>query len=273
VVRWTGPAYRLRPNLVVPVATADGAARVLKVCAADLVEPGDYAGERDALRHFAGLADDPAGRVRAVRLYDADDDLRTLELEHVRGVPLDTGWPQRRDDAQLTADLALVLRTLWAIPAIDTAPFRPLEQWMRALEQPSPGVEDRLRRRAAGLARELRAEAFPAAVVLHGDLHHENVIAADTGDLVVLDPKGIYGAPGFDVGALLWNPLGVVVDHPHVLPARLDVLSSELGMDRATVRAWAWVGCILSAVWEADGGPFAADPGYPLAVAELLSRA
>jgi streptomycin 6-kinase len=106
-------------------------------------------------------------------------------------------------------------------------------------------------------------------VVLHGDLHHENVLRGPDGNLVVLDPNGVLGAPGFDVGALLWNPWGEVLNHPEVMPVRLDVLADELEMDRTEVRAWGWVVAVLSAAWLVEDG---ADPAYQLGVAELIER-
>ena len=38
------------------------------------------------------------------------------------------------------------------------------------------------------------------------------------------------------------------------MAARVDLLSAELGVDRTYVRAWGWVGNVLSAVWDEEDG-------------------
>jgi streptomycin 6-kinase len=158
------------------------------------------------------------------------------------------------------------MRALWAAPAV-AAEWRDLATWMRALDQPAAGIDAGLRGRARDLAAELQQGAEP--FVLHGDFHHENVLREGDGSLVIIDPKGIVGARGFDVGALLWNPYGQVLDRPQVMPVRLDVLAAELRLDRAELRAWGWVAAVLSAAWEVEDG---GDPAYPLGVAALIER-
>jgi hypothetical protein len=125
---WVGPAWRVRPNLLVPVRGPEGAERVVKVASGD---PDDYRAERDALRHYAALP--PVPGVRAVGLLGWDDSLNVLELEKVDGLELCDGWPDRQDDAELTAELARTMRALWAAPAI-AAEWRDLATWMRALD-------------------------------------------------------------------------------------------------------------------------------------------
>jgi streptomycin 6-kinase len=261
VLAWTQAPERLRPNLVVAVETPDGERRIVKVHA---VYPDEYAAERDALRHYAALT---TPGVRAVRLIDWADPLRLLELEFVEGRLLAEGWPDAGTDADLTADLARVMRALWAAPA-DETPWRALQSWLGALRIDQPGLDPALLARANALADELQEGVEP--VVLHGDLHHENVLRRTDGELVAIDPKGILGAPGFDVGALLWNPIGRVLDQPRpgrLLAERLEVLAAELAIDAAELRAWGWVAAVLSAAWEAEDGQ---DPSDPLGIAALL---
>lgn len=45
-----------------------------------------------------------------------------------------------------------------------------------------------------------------AAVPLHGDLHHDNVLFGPRGWLAI-DPKGVLGDPGFDAANWFYNPL------------------------------------------------------------------
>src|SRR5262245_10315386 len=59
--------------------------------------------------------------------------------------------------------------------------------------------------RAGAVMRELCVSATQR-VVLHGDLHHDNILRAAHEPWLAIDPHGILGDPGYDVGALLFNP-------------------------------------------------------------------
>ena len=42
-------------------------------------------------------------------------------------------------------------------------------------------------------------------VVLHGDLHHWNILSSEREPYLIIDPKGYFGDPGYEVGAFLAN--------------------------------------------------------------------
>lgn len=61
-------------------------------------------------------------------------------------------------------------------------------------------------RLAAGIAEEM-FKKYPERVLLHGDLHHENIVRDPSGNYVVIDPKGVMGPPIFDIPRFLLNEL------------------------------------------------------------------
>lgn len=261
-----GVPYRTQPNLIQPARrVADGAPVVLKVLLGD-----EYLAELIALQHYNAFSSGSSPRV--VRLLDHDDRTRTLVLDRIDGTRLDQGWPDARPDAGITSLLARTMAQLWRtpLPAADAPGWWDLADYMRALQLPAPpGIDPVQLVRAAALARELRSVP-EADVVLHGDLHHENVMVQADGTVVVLDPKGILGAPGFDVAALLGNPLGRLTEAGDVaalLADRIEVLGSELARERPWVSAWGWVGAMLGAVWSAESGQ---SPANHLTVALAL---
>jgi streptomycin 6-kinase len=102
----------------------------------------------------------------------------------------------------------------------------------------------------------LRLPEDPQPVLLHGDLHHFNILSSDRGWLAI-DPKGVIGPAAFDIGALLINPWvvsGRVGDAPRVIHDRIAALSGRLGIDRQTVRDWGLVRAVLSACWSLEEG-------------------
>jgi streptomycin 6-kinase len=90
--------------------------------------------------------------------------------------------------------------------------------------------------------------------VLHGDLHHFNVLRAQRGDWLCIDPKGLVGDRCFDVCQFFRNPRAVL---PEVNARRLDVFCAELGLDRARTKDWCLVHAVLDACWDfEDGNPW-----------------
>ena len=87
-------------------------------------------------------------------------------------------------------------------------------------------------------------------VLLHGDLHHFNILSSVRGWLAI-DPKGMIGPAGYDVGAFLMNP-GRRADTRRIILNRVAVLSEHLGFDSQTIRDWGVVHAVLSACWSLE---------------------
>ena len=237
--------------------TGDGAPAVVKVGL------GDLAAEAAALRGWGGEG--------AVRLLRRDLAAGALLLGRAEpGTPATDLLPD--GDERATAAAVRVLRRLHAAPPPGGVP--PLSSRLRALgaHLADPGgdrlVPRPLVEQAVALVRELRVDA-PPDVLLHGDLHHDNVLRTGDG-WIAIDPHGAVGDPGYDAGAWLYNPPGMPADRLLTLvPARLEQLADGLGLDVDRVAAWGFVKAVLSAVWTADDTG-RADTGPALEVAALL---
>jgi streptomycin 6-kinase len=109
-------------------------------------------------------------------------------------------------------------------------------------------------------------------VLLHGDLHHDNILAAGRHLWLAIDPKGIVGEPSYEVGALLRNPWPQLLDMPQpgrILAQRVDQLAAELGFDRARIVGWGVAQAVLSAWWCLEDGYMGWE--YAIGCAELLA--
>ncbi|WP_254716731.1 aminoglycoside phosphotransferase family protein [Actinomadura sp. WMMB 499] len=105
--------------------------------------------------------------------------------------------------------------------------------------------------------------------VLHGDLHHDNVLRGGREPWLAIDPHGLVGDRGYEIGPVLYNPDPDVRDERllGLVPARVERLADGLGMPVERAVAWGFASCVLSEVWEAQGG----EPGgRALDVARLL---
>jgi streptomycin 6-kinase len=237
-------------NYVAP-ATRVGPARrptpcVLKVCR----RVGETANEIAALRLWHGRG--------AARLLEADPALGALLLKRVEPGTLLVEVAETDDDAA-TLIAAGVLRQLWE-PVLDPADvrgLRPLESWCaaydrnrEALSRGAGGFPAALFRRADALRRDLLASpARPA--VLHGDLHHYNVLRDRRAGWRAIDPKGLAGDRCFDVCQFFRNPRDR--PSPRVNRRRLDIFCAELGLDRQRTKAWCLVHAVLDACWDFEG--------------------
>ncbi len=109
-------------------------------------------------------------------------------------------------------------------------------------------------------------------VLLHGDLHHENILAAEREPWLAIDPKGLVGEPAYEVGAWLRNPMPQLLDMPQpgrILARRINQLAEELGFDRARLRDWGLAQAMLSAWWSMeDSGGLSI---FSITCAELLA--
>lgn len=47
------------------------------------------------------------------------------------------------------------------------------------------------------------SKKYPRKLLLHGDLHHENILKNETGGYTVIDPKGVIGDPVFDLSRFI----------------------------------------------------------------------
>ncbi|CAB5693321.1 Aminoglycoside/hydroxyurea antibiotic resistance kinase [Delftia tsuruhatensis] len=144
----------------------------------------------------------------------------------------------------------------------------PLAQWFQPLLAREHGQASLLGQCAA-TAREL-LEAPRDAVVLHGDIHHGNVLDFDEAGWLAIDPKGLHGERGFDYANILCNPDHASALAPGRLARRLDILAGASGIERRRLLQWVLAWCGLSAVWGIEDGD---DPRVAMAVAQQAAAA
>ncbi len=101
---------------------------------------------------------------------------------------------------------------------------------------------------AAVTALEELAPTQGEQVLIHQDLHADNVLAAEREPWLVIDPKPLAGEREFSLAPIIRSfELG---HSRRAVVGRLDRLSSELGLDRERARGWA-LGQTIA--WSAGG--------------------
>jgi streptomycin 6-kinase len=267
--RWSLTLAPPFPNLtfhyVAPAVRADGTEAVLKAG----VPNKELRSEAAALRVFDGRG--------SVRLLDSDPDRGLLLLERLRPGAVLTALADEAHDDEATTIAASVMRGLWR-PAPPGHDFPTVADWGESFARlrarfgggtgPLPAAQVE---RAETLFAELLASSAPP-VLLHGDLHHDNILSAQRQPWLAIDPKGVVGEPAYEVGALLrnlWPERHTNQNPARMLERRAHRLAEELGIDPVRVRDWAVAQAVLSAVWGVEDS----DDGWEgaLANADILA--
>ena len=128
----------------------------------------------------------------------------------------------------------------------------PLDQWFRELE-PTARTHGGILARCAETANGLLAGQREVGV-LHGDLHHDNVLDFGARGWLAIDPKRLIGERAFDFANIFTNPdladpTRPVATEPGRFARRLNVVVEAAKLERQHLLRWilAWTG--LSASW------------------------
>ncbi len=236
------PFEPLSYNYVAPAVRADGREVVLKLG----VPRDEIVGEIEALLLVDGHG--------IVQLLDADVEQGVMLLERLHP---GTSLASLDNDEQATSIAADVMRRLWR-PAPPMHRFPSVAGWfvgLSELRQEFAGgtgpFDTRLVAQAETAVTELLASASEP-MLLHGDLHHYNILAAECQPWLAIDPKGVVGDPAYEIGAFLYNrlPDGLGPDEQSaILARRVDQLAAELPLDRQRILGWGLAQAVLSAWW------------------------
>jgi streptomycin 6-kinase len=216
--------------------------------------------EMAALRLFNGEG--------ACRLIDYDEEKHWILLERLRpGVMLST----LEDDEEATHIAAEVMQKIWRPmesiglplaqergPALQS--FIRLSDWFNGLKKlrsmfngETGPLNEKLVERVEHSAKDFFVENHKP-VLMHGDFHHFNILSSERGWLVI-DPKGVIGPAGYEVGPFLLNPWGDLLngkDYRLMTKRRIDILHERLGFERERILEWGLAHAILSAWWSIE---------------------
>jgi streptomycin 6-kinase len=229
------PVDNLSFNYVAP-ARRDGQNLILKIG----VPHPELTSEIAALQLYDGQS--------MVKILAVDEANGAFLLEKLPGPMLATLFPDR--DIEATEVAAQVMERLWRpVPENKKAPFPHVADWLACLQNLRPKYNgdtgpfpEAMVAEVERLVPELLASS-PGDVLLHGDLHHYNMMQTQGRDWCAIDPKGIIGEPAYDVGAFT-HP-----DLDSIMTRRLAQFSDILGIDKQRLRDWALVANVLSCWW------------------------
>ncbi|HRK21482.1 MAG TPA: aminoglycoside phosphotransferase family protein [Fimbriimonadaceae bacterium] len=216
----------------------------------------------EGLRREARALESLGGPI--VSLIDSDLKLGALLLEHAEpGSTLQSIW-EPEEDHKITPILAGLMKDVRrTAPGTD---FPTVGQWLQCILRFRPPFFKEAERLVESVSFE-SAGRF----LLHGDLHHGNVLKRGE-HWAVIDPKGVVGPPAFEVYSLLLNPIIATADQlVHLLPDRLELLSNVLDLPVRELAAWGFLGVEMSMAWDIEDGGEASE-GSAQVAKSLMAR-
>lgn len=212
--------------------------------------------EAFALKCFAGDG--------VVKVLAEDEGLLLLERA-VPGTSLKSYFPDREQESIEIACNVMKKLHQANIPSAHNSPH--IKDWLTALDK-DWNIPDGYLKKAIELRDQLLKTADPD-VLIHGDLHHDNILQ-NGDDWVVIDPKGVIGEPSYEVAAFIRNPIPELLhqaDSPNIIHNRVTRFSELLELPSQRILDWCFVQAVLSWVWALEDG---CDTGYWEQIATII---
>jgi streptomycin 6-kinase len=248
-------------NYISPAVGEDGTEFILKIG----VPNKELITEIEALRLIGGRG--------AVQLFQADPEMGAMLLEVLR--PGKTLF-DLEEDGLATSIAAQVMTKLWrSVP--EEHVFPRVSDWAKGFQRMRArfdGGTGPFPKSLVKLAEEMYDKLLGSAsedVLLHGDLHHWNILSAEREPWLAIDPKGVIGEPAYEVGAWLRNPFPHILRYENpeaIILRRVRQFNEALGFDEKRILGWGFAQAVLAGWWSFEEH----DDNWPIwmDVAEIL---
>ncbi|NUH52396.1 APH(6) family putative aminoglycoside O-phosphotransferase [Citrobacter portucalensis] len=233
---------------------------------------------KDGQKAILKITDDDSERIGCELMVWWNGNGAAKALAHAAGAILleratgteslaDMSWTG--NDAQACRIICHAASRLHLSRNASTPALTPLHHWFRDLA-PAAKKHGGILTRCAAVANVLLSSPHDA-VVLHGDLHHGNILDFGTRGWLAIDPKGLVGERGFDYTNIFTNPdlaepTRPVAIEPERFTQRVNIVSEIARIERQRLLMWIVAWCGLSSVWFLQEGDSAT---VPLRIAEL----
>ncbi|KAA0546865.1 phosphotransferase [Bacillus sp. BGMRC 2118] len=256
----TTPSFKLSYNYVVPAVTSEGKKVVVKMSVPNI----------ELEREAEWLKDNQSEQV--VKMLDYDQKEGYLLLEQLYpGVSLS----HINDDTKAVDIAATLMKSIRKEPRAGHS-YSSIGDWVKGLER----IRENFHGKTVSINCELvdlAEERFhyllstmEQSVLLHGDLHQDNILLSHTG-WKMIDPKGVIGEREVEVIPFLRNNLWKHERPKSVLENRVNHFCHLLGLHRERILLWGFSLSILSAWWLIEDGQSQESVEQTLLLAQLFN--
>jgi streptomycin 6-kinase len=264
--RWGLSDVRAVSNLsfnFVAFAKRDDENVILKMAVPNL----ELTSEMTALKLFNGEG--------ACRLLEHDEERGMLLLERLKPGTMLSELEDDDESTHIAADVMLSIHRRGGVTPPLQNKFIKLSDWFDGLKKIRPHFNGgtgpfpkEILERVESFLPELFADQD--VKLMHGDFHHFNILSSERGWLII-DPKGVLGPAGYEVGPFMINPWDGFSDGNSFkvqAERRVSIFSERLGWERQKIIRWSLAHAVLSAWWSIEDGM---EDEYSLQCAEIFS--
>lgn len=99
-------------------------------------------------------------------------------------------------------------------------------------------------------------QMYQGEMLLHGDLHHDNILLGENNGYRIIDPKGVVGDAVFDIPRFILNEFGDTLDDDFVRKYIhiTHTLSEELHIPESDIRRLTYVEMCMANCWNVESG-------------------
>lgn len=136
---------------------------------------------------------------------------------------------------------------LASIPASHSFPH--IQDWLSVLDN-DQNIPHHYLEKARRLRNKL-LQNLGKDVLLHGDLHHDNILQHSTNWLAI-DPKGVIGEKCYEVAAFIRNPMPHLIQQANVqeiIQKRISCFAAMLEIPQNRILSWCFVQAVLAWSW------------------------
>ena len=214
---------------------------------------GELDKEQKTLNYFNGHG--------CVKLLAHEINKGAMLLQSINpGTTLKTFFPDR--DIQAIEKAARVMQKLHTQPisSKDADIFPTINNWYSLLDTfKTNKIPQKQLQKVQKLSRNLLSSQ-KELYVLHGDLHHENILFDELSDTwLAIDPKGVIGERACEIGPFIYNPLPELLQQSkpeNIIARRFDQFSTILIIDQQKLIDWSYTRAILAACWSLQSNDF-----------------
>lgn len=181
----------------------------------------------------------------AVKILVQQDGALILERA-ISGISLKSYFPNKENEA-IEIACNVIKKLHQAHSPKQKFPY--IEDWLAALDKEQNIPTNYLKK-----ARELRDRLLQTStqqILLHGDLHHDNILQ-NNNNWVIIDPKGVIGEQAYGVSAFIRNPLPELLSSKsikNIVSNRITKFAKILSLDPMRVQDWCFVQAVLAWTW------------------------
>ena len=196
-----------------------------------------------ALKHF--------NQNGTVTLIDYDESAQLLEF--IDGISLKEHFFKTSDESTLEI-LCQVLDRIHRTNTVHQAPFKNMEIQISALKRRAlqeKGVYEEAYQTARKLIKNQKE-----TLLLHGDIHHENILFSSHRGWVAIDPQPLIGERAYDFANSFFNPITNPSEaiSKETLSKRAHLISLHLNEPKEKILEYAFVHGALSSTWQKEDG-------------------